>query len=64
MVSMLALIGVKLKTCKIGICRFSAKHTSLMRKSKDSDWLVRNQDNVSKCSDMSTRGQCFSDLAL
>jgi hypothetical protein len=28
----------------IGICCFSAKHASLMRKSKD--WLVWNQDNV------------------
>jgi hypothetical protein len=37
----------------IGIC-FSAKHAVLRRKSID--WLARNQDNVSKWSDMSTRG--------
>jgi len=32
------------KDYKICICCFSAKHTSLRRKSKD--WLARNQDNV------------------
>jgi hypothetical protein len=38
---------VKPKTIlKIGFCCFSAKHTSLRRKSKD--WLARNQDNVSE----------------
>ena len=43
------------KDYKIGIyCRFSAKHAALRRKSKD--WLVRNQNNVSEWSDMSTRG--------
>ena len=41
----------------IGICCFSAKHTTLRRKSKD--WLARNQDNVSEWSDMSTRGLLF-----
>jgi hypothetical protein len=30
---------------EIGICRFSAKHTTFKRNSKD--WLARNQDNVS-----------------
>jgi hypothetical protein len=34
------------KEYKICICCFSAKHTELMRKSKD--WLTRNQDNVSE----------------
>jgi hypothetical protein len=34
------------KDYEIGICCFSAKHTALMRKSKD--WLARNQDNVSE----------------
>jgi hypothetical protein len=43
---------VKPKTIKMDICCFSAKHTALRRKSKD--WLVRNQNNVSEWSDMST----------
>jgi hypothetical protein len=34
------------KKYKIGICRFSAKHAVLRRKSKY--WLARNQDNVSE----------------
>ena len=38
-------------------CCFSAKHASL--RSKNKDWLNRNQNNVSKWSDMSTRGQLF-----
>jgi len=42
---------------KIGICCFSAKHTSLRRKSKD--WLARNQDNVSEWGDMSISGLLF-----
>ena len=45
------------KGYKIGICCFSAKNTSLRRKSKD--WLARNQNNVSEWSDMSTRGLLF-----
>ena len=45
------------KDYEIGICCFSAKPTALRRKSKD--WLVRNQDNVSEWSDMSTRGLLF-----
>ena len=40
------------KDYKIGICCFSAKHAALRRKSKDC--LARNQDNVSKWSNMST----------
>ena len=48
---------VKPKTIKMDICCFSAKHTALRRKSKD--WLVRNQNNVSEWSDMSTRGLLF-----
>ena len=39
------------------ICCFSAKHAAL--KSKSKDWLARNQDNVSKWSDMSTSGLLF-----
>jgi hypothetical protein len=31
---------------KIGICCFSAKHPTLIRKSKD--WLAAKQDNVSE----------------
>jgi hypothetical protein len=33
------------KDYEIGICCFSAKHTTLRSKSKD--WMARNQDNVS-----------------
>jgi len=36
------------------MCCFSAKHAALRR--KRNDWLIRNQNNVSECSDMSTRG--------
>ena len=39
------------KNYKIGVCCFSAYHSSLKRKSKD--WLARNQDNVSEWGDMS-----------
>jgi hypothetical protein len=39
------------KHFKIGMCCFSAKHTSLRRKSKY--WLARNHENVSVWSDMS-----------
>ena len=45
------------KDYNIGICCFSAKHAALRRKSKD--WLARNQNNVSKWSDISTRGLFF-----
>jgi hypothetical protein len=45
------------KDHKIGICCFSAKDAALRRKSKY--WLVRNQNNVSERSDISTRGQLF-----
>jgi len=66
MVSMLALSAVdrvfqprtgQTKDYKVGTCCFSAKHAALWRKSKD--WLARSQDNVSKWSDMSTRGLLF-----
>jgi hypothetical protein len=45
------------KDYKIGISCLCAKHAAFMRKSKD--WLARNQDNVSKWRDMSTRGLLF-----
>jgi hypothetical protein len=45
------------KDYKIGICCFSAKHTTLRRKSKN--WFVQNPNNVSKWSDMSSRGLLF-----
>ena len=45
------------KDYKIGICFFSAKHWALRR--KRTDWLARNQDYVSKWSDMSTRKLFF-----
>jgi hypothetical protein len=45
------------KDYETGICRFSAKHTALRRKSKD--WLARNRNNVSEWSDMSTCGLLF-----
>ena len=54
--------GYELRSCQtkeytIGICCFSAKNAALRRKSKD--WLVRNQNNVSDGSDISTRGLLF-----
>jgi hypothetical protein len=49
--------SVQTKDYKIGICCFSAKHAALRKKSKD--WLARNQNNVSKWSDMSSRGLLF-----
>jgi hypothetical protein len=45
------------KDYKIGMCCFSAKRTSLRKKSKD--WSTLNQDNVSEWSDMSIRGLLF-----
>jgi hypothetical protein len=45
------------KDYNIGICCFSAKHTTLRRKSKD--WLARNQNNVPEWSDIFTRGLLF-----
>ena len=45
------------KDNKIGICYFSAKHTTLRQKGKD--WLARNQDNMSEWGDMSTRRLLF-----
>jgi hypothetical protein len=42
---------------KIGICCFSSMHAPLRRKSKD--WLVRNQNNASEWSDISTHGLLF-----
>jgi hypothetical protein len=44
----------KTKDYKIGMCCFSVKHTAL--RSKNKDWLARNQKNVSEWSEMSTRG--------
>jgi len=45
------------KDYKIGICGFSAKHAVIKSKSKDG--LPRNQANVSKWGNMSTRGLLF-----
>jgi hypothetical protein len=45
------------KDYKIGICCFSAKHAASRRKNKD--WLTWNQNNVSECRNMSTRGLLF-----
>ena len=45
------------KDYEIGICCFSAKHTALMRKSKE--WLALNRNNVSEWSKMSTGGLLF-----
>ena len=45
------------KDCIIGICYFSAKHAIL--KSKRTDRLALNNDNVSEWSEMSTRGLLF-----
>jgi hypothetical protein len=41
----------------IVMCCFSANHAALRR--KDKDWLARNQNNVSKWSNMSTRRLLF-----
>ena len=48
---------VMIGTDSSDICCFSTKYTVL--KSKNKDWLARNQDNVSEWSDMSTRGLLF-----
>ena len=45
------------KDYKIGIYCFFVKHTALSRKS--TDWLARNQNNVSERDDMSIRGLLF-----
>ena len=45
------------KDYKIGNCCFSSKHAALRRKSKDRFTL--NQDDVSECGNMSTRGLLF-----
>ena len=45
------------KDYRIGICCFSAKQAVLRKTGKD--WLARNQNNVSECSDMSTRRLLF-----
>ena len=50
-------LGFKPRLGQIGICCFSNKHTSL--RSKNKDWLAQNQDNVSECSDLSTRKLLF-----
>jgi hypothetical protein len=66
MVSMLGLSAVDrefeprsghTKDFKIDMCCFSAKHTTLRR--KNTDWLARNQNDVSEWSDMSTPGLLF-----
>ena len=49
--------SVQTKDYRIGMCCFSAKHTALRRKGKES--LARNQDNVSEWGDMSIRGLLF-----
>jgi hypothetical protein len=40
-----------------GICCFSDKQAALER--KNTDWLARNQDNVSEWGDMSIHGLLF-----
>ena len=52
-----ARLSCQTKDYKIGICCFSAKHLSLMRKGKDG--LTCNQDNVSEWGDISIRGLLF-----
>jgi hypothetical protein len=61
MVSMFVLIAVdcgfqpgsgQTKDYKIGIFTFSAKHTAL--RSKNKNWLSRNQNNVSESREMTT----------
>jgi hypothetical protein len=45
------------KDYETGICCFSAKHAASRK--KNTDWLGRNQNNMSEWSDMSTRGLLF-----
>ena len=45
------------KDYNIGICCFSAKQAEL--RSKNKDWLARNQNNVSEWSDILIRGLLF-----
>ena len=45
------------KDYTIGICYFSVKQAAL--RSKNKDWLPRNQNNVSEWSDMSIHGLLF-----
>jgi hypothetical protein len=45
------------KDYKIGICCFSTKEAAL--RSKNKDWLARNQNDVSEWDDMSIRGLLF-----
>jgi hypothetical protein len=45
------------KDFEIDVCCLSAKHAALRRKS--TDWLARNQDNVSEWGDMSIHGLLF-----
>jgi hypothetical protein len=45
------------KDYKIGICCFSANHTSLRRKNED--WLAWNQDDVPNWGNMSIRRLLF-----
>jgi len=42
------------KDYEMCICCFSAKHTT--SRSKNKDWLARNQNNVSECGDLTIRG--------
>ena len=45
------------KDYKIGMCCFSDKHAAL--RSKSTDWLAGNQNNMSEWSDLSTCGLLF-----
>jgi hypothetical protein len=45
------------KDYEIGMCCFSAKQAELMR--KRTDWLARNQNNVSEWSHISNRWLLF-----
>jgi hypothetical protein len=45
------------KDYEIGICRFSAKYSTI--RSKNKYLLAQNQNSVSEWSDMSTREQLF-----
>ena len=50
-------VFIRLQTYKIGMWYFSSKHAIL--RSKNKDWMVQNQDNVSECGDMSIHGLLF-----
>lgn len=58
--SLYRVMGQTKKHYANSICCMSAKHAVLM--SNNTDWLARNQINVSDWSDMHTADCCFSEI--